>query len=55
MTAQVQSYYADFWQVFGINAIDIWELELFDFIPMMSQVDSERAKAKTEANKLPKG
>jgi hypothetical protein len=46
LEAQVREYMADFWQVFGINALDIWELPANEFFPMSWQVDAIRREAK---------
>lgn len=45
----MQSYASDFWQVFGINALDIWDLEFEDFIAMTMRVDQVRREMEKPA------
>ena len=36
----------DFWSVYGLNALDIWDLEVNDFFAMTIQIDNMRREAK---------
>jgi hypothetical protein len=36
----------DIWEVFGVNALDIWELEVNDFFAMANEIDRMRREAK---------
>ena len=48
LQAQVMSYYADFYAIFGLTPITIWDLPAGEFFAMTIHVDKERAKAKRE-------
>lgn len=41
---------ADFWDVFGVNALSIWDLEANDFFAMTLQIDHMRREAKKHGN-----
>ena len=40
------SYSADVWTLYGVNAIDIWDLPAHVFFIMTYQIDAQRKEAK---------
>lgn len=36
---------ADIWEVFGVNALEIWELEVNEFFAMTNEIDRQRREA----------
>jgi hypothetical protein len=49
----VQSYYADFWSIFGLTPLTIWDLPAREFFGMTIQVDKIRREAERDRNRTP--
>jgi hypothetical protein len=42
---------AGVWEMFGVNALDIWDLPVTDFFGMTDVIDQARRDAKASAGK----
>ncbi|HYS43630.1 MAG TPA: hypothetical protein VEM32_06580 [Geobacteraceae bacterium] len=45
----MKSYYADFWELFGLTPITIWDLPAGDFFAMALQADQVRRETARNA------